>query len=66
MNYLTMEQIKEQFGLSEKQVRALFYAEDFPVLRIGNHKLVREDMLNNWVEKHIGDENAVKLDYTKV
>lgn len=65
MNYLNKDQIKELFGLSERQAKALFCTEDFPVLRIGNKKFVREDNLNEWADKHIGDENAVKLDYTK-
>ena len=66
MNYLTIEQIKEKFSLSAKQAKALFYLEDFPYLRIGNQKLIREDLLDEWANNHMGAENAVKLDYSKV
>lgn len=66
MNYLTVAQVQEKFNLSGKQVRALFYLEDFPYLRIGNQKLIREDLLDEWASSHMGAENAVKLDYSKV
>ena len=50
MNYLTIAQVQEKFGLSAKQAKALFHVEDFPCLRIG----------------HTRAENSVKLDYKKV
>lgn len=66
MNYLTIAQVQEKLGLSARQAKALFHVEDFPCLRIGHTKLVREDLLDEWASSHMGTENAVKLDYTKV
>ena len=65
MNYLTIAQVQEKFGLSAEQAKALFHVEDFPCWRIGHTKLVREDLLDEWAYSYIGAENAVKLDYTK-
>lgn len=64
MNYLTKEEIQEKLRLSETQVAALFNVKGFPFVRIGRQKRVREDLLDQWLSDHMGQE--IKLDYSKV
>lgn len=52
MNYLT------------KEVAALFNVSGFPYVKIGRQKRVREDVLDQWLTDHMGQE--IKLDYTRV
>ena len=64
MNYLTKEEIQEKLKRSETQVAALFNVSGFPYVKIGRQKRVREDLLDQWLSDHMGEE--IKLDYTKV
>lgn len=64
ITYLDKEDIQEKLKLSETQVAALFNVKGFPFVRIGKQKRVREDLLDQWLADHMGQE--IKLDYSKV
>lgn len=64
ITYLDKEDIQEKLKLSGRQAAAMFNIKGFPYIRIGKQKLVREDLLDEWLADHMGEE--IKLDYTKV
>lgn len=63
-NYLNKEDLQEKLKLSGRQASAMFNIEGFPYIKIGKQKLVREDVLDQWLTDHMGED--IKLDYTKV
>lgn len=64
ITYLNKEDLQEKLKLSERQAAAMFNVKGFPFIRIGKQKLVREDLLDQWLTDHMGEE--IKLDYTRV
>lgn len=63
-NYLNKEDLQEKLKLSGRKAAAMFNIDGFPYIKIGKQKLVREDVLDQWLSDHMGEE--IKLDYTKV
>ncbi|MDO5423930.1 MAG: hypothetical protein Q4F41_09410 [Eubacteriales bacterium] len=66
MNYLSREQLQEKLHLTEKQAKAFFFLPDLPVIKIGRKKLIAEETLDAWLEKHAAAGDTILLDYTRV
>ena len=64
ITYLDKEDLQEKLKLSGRQAAAMFNIDGFPYIKIGKQKLVREDVLDQWLSDHMGEK--IKLDYTKV
>lgn len=66
--YLTVKDIAEALQLTERKAKALFKAEGFPRVVIGNKWYVRADKFDAWMEEHEYSQinDCIRLDYTSV
>lgn len=48
--YLDPEAARHVLGVGRNTIYQLFHAEGFPAVRIGKRLLVRQDLLDGWLE----------------
>ena len=51
---LTVKELAQVLGISEKKARQLTHAKDFPVLVLGQTRLTIISKLDEWIENKIG------------
>lgn len=59
MEILSVSEMGKMLGISITTAYKLVGREDFPVLRVGNRKLIPRAALEKWVEANTGAKKAV-------
>ena len=59
-NLLTRKDVAEKMGLSLPSVDRLISRNDFPKIRFGRSVKVPEELLDEWIQRNIGQEVTLK------
>ena len=49
LNILTTQDLMDMFNMSERQIKALYRTENFPVIKIGGKYYTQENRLQDWL-----------------
>lgn len=52
----TIDVAAKKLGIGTRNLRKLTFEKDFPIIKIGVKKLIIMSQINDWLEKHRGEE----------